>query len=795
MGDPFYALPPDLADDIDAYEGDVRRFLSGELPAPVFRAKRVPRGVYEQRENGTYMVRVRVAGGTLTSSQAERLAALSRQFGNGLLHVTTRQDVQLHDIAIGDTPAIMRRLMAVGLTSKGGGGNTVRNVTACPLAGICPSECFDVTPLAHAITEYLIPLVGSYNLPRKFKIAASGCAADCALAQVMDLGFLADVRDDQPGFRVFAGGGMGAHSRIADLLLDWVPVADAIRITEAVRRLFDQFGNRRNKHRARLRFVFEEMGLEAFRTHFQREMVRVAQEGVPRWQGRVAVNPDRSRAPAGPPGAQHRAGIRYLPHRQDGFAAVPLQLPLGFLPADDLARLGELASRFSGERGLRATPRQGLLMRSVETGDLAALAAELRQLSTDVLSSSPLERFVVCAGASTCRLGLCLARNAARACAEQLGRGAVTADTLAALEIHINGCPNACGQQPIGPLGFFGVAQRVDGRLLPAYRITLGGRCGAKGARLGIPVGQIPARALPDFVSELARDFQRGGGDGEGFGAYFDRMGQAHFAGLAERWGDVPRYVDRPEFYRDFGADEDFSLAGRGAGECGAGVFDLIHEDLRAAQKAEEAFAILLPAARALLITQGVDTQDPDGVFREFEKHFVDRGLVSEEFRGLLTRARGHAQGWQDALRGAEDAAGRLLERVTLLYSTLDANLQFHPPEEHEERVLAGDGPSSGDSRPAGVSGDGLPPPLPSASKAQGGEELDLCGVACPMNFVKAKLKLETMNVGEALAMILDDGEPIRNVPASFRAEGQAVEEAVDLGHGHWRVVVRKRRG
>jgi len=178
MNEPLYKLPHDLAADIDTYEQDVQRFEAGEIPIGVFKAKRVPRGVYEQRQDGTYMVRVRVAGGVFTNEQARELAGLSTEFGNGLLHVTTRQDVQLHGIAITDTPAIMRRLLAVGLTTKGGGGNTVRNITACPYAGICPHECFDVTPSSLAVTEYLIPLVGSYNLPRKYKIAFSGCAAD-----------------------------------------------------------------------------------------------------------------------------------------------------------------------------------------------------------------------------------------------------------------------------------------------------------------------------------------------------------------------------------------------------------------------------------------------------------------------------------------------------------------------------------------------------------------------------------------------------------------------------------------
>ena len=183
MGEPPYELEADLAADIDTYESDVRGFLSGGMPAAVLKAKRVPRGIYEQRQDGTYMVRVRVTAGVLRCEQVQMLSELSREFGDGVLHITTRQDVQFHDISIQHTPEIMRRLLRVGLTTKGGGGNTVRTITTCPYAGICPQECFDPSGFAHAVTDYLIRLVGSYNLPRKYKIAFSGCRADCG-AQV-----------------------------------------------------------------------------------------------------------------------------------------------------------------------------------------------------------------------------------------------------------------------------------------------------------------------------------------------------------------------------------------------------------------------------------------------------------------------------------------------------------------------------------------------------------------------------------------------------------------------------------
>jgi len=457
-----------------------------------------------------------------------------------------------------------------------------------------------------------------------------------------------------------------------------------------------------------------------------------------------------------------------------------VHLPLGFIPADDFARIGDVVSRFSGEKGLRTTRMQNLLIRFVARESIGELAEALGKLRTDVLSPVPLERFVSCAGASTCRLGLCMARGAALACAAALSDPAISRETLNDVEIRANGCPNACGHQPIGQIGFSGAAQRTGDRLIPCYRVTLGGRCNQEGARLGTAVGQVPAHALPDCLGELVKNFQSGRREQESFPSYFDRMGNKHFEQIVNRHTDVPAYDTHPEFYRDFDVEEDFSLAGRGAGECGAGVFEVIQEDLTAARKAEEPFDVVLHTTRALLITRGVDARDPGTVLPEFEKHFIDTELVAGEFRSLLSRARGYSEGWQQAFDGHENAVGQLLDRVELLYSTLDASLEFHPPEtadapapEADTSAAAANQTTAGDTVTA---------------------EIDLRGVACPMNFVKAKLRLEDMNTGDTLAIVLDDGEPVQNVPASFRGEGQEIEEIEDLGEGHWRVIVRKQK-
>lgn len=782
-------LPPGLSRDIDVYEREVGDFLSGKLPAAVLKAKRVPRGVYEQRRDGSYMVRVRVSGGLLAGSQMLELAALGREYGNGMLHVTTRQDVQLHDVAIKDTPAVMRRLLDAGLTSRGGGGNTVRNVTACPYAGICPAERFDVTPCANAVTEYLIGLVGAYNLPRKYKIAFSGCGADCALAKVSDLGFVAEMRDGKPGFRVMAGGGMGAHSRVADELLSWTPATEIVRVSETVRRLFDRYGNRADRHRARLRFVFERMGLAGFRREFEQELPSVVEDGVPQWEFKTSPpdpgDPPDPEAEPVPPSEIIIKNVRVIPQRQNDFVAVPLHLPLGFLSSGDFQRIGELASRFSAEAGVRATRTQDLMLRFVKRGELAELAAGLRKLSTDVLSADPLNRFVACAGAATCRLGICLARDAARACAGALAQSGLDPAVLDMVNVHINGCTNACGQQPVAALGLFGAARRVGGRLVPTYGVTVGGRCGNRGARFGQPVGKVPARSAPACVRDLMADFQSGRTADESFDEYVDRTGIGHFEEIVTRHVRVPAFEEQPEFYHDLGSDELFSLAGRGAGECGAGVFEVVRNDLAEAAGAAAPFDILLPTARALLITRGIDARNPDAVLREFERHFIDSGLVTENFRTLLVRGRAYALGWDTAFNGCENEVSALRDRVDLLFHCMDANLEFKLPESADTPSVA---PGA-----AGKSMQAEPKWSVTQRDAEAEpEELDLRGVACPMNFVKAKLKLETMSVGQALAIVLDDGEPIQNVPASFKNEGQAIESMTDLENGRWRVIVRK---
>lgn len=529
-----FRLPDGLAADIEQYAQCVASFGRSALTADELKPQRVPRGIYEQRGDGAFMLRVRLPGGLLPAAQARAVAGAAARRGSGTLHFTTRQNVQFHDVPIAETPAILRELLPAGLTSKGGGGDTSRNVAACPYAGVCPAEQFDVTPCVLAVTEHLVGLPGGADLPRKYKVSFSGCRADCALAGVNDLGFIAQVRAGVPGFSVYAGGGLGAVSRLGDRLEEWAPAADVVRIAETVRQLFHRLGDRQNRQRARLRFAVEKMGADAFRARYRETLPQVSADGAPLCE----PPPVPAAVSAAPPADHHRlladvAGLTVLRQRQAGLVTVPVPLPFGQIRWPQLAALAGLAERFSSEQALRATQGQNLLLRSVREEALPTLRAELeRAFGADMTRRASRQAFTSCTGAATCRIGLCRSPDAAAACATAVAEAGLDLDALGVADLRFSGCPNACGQHPVGTLGFSGAMRTTGEGIVPAYRVLLGARRGEGCTRLGTAVGVVTAAALPACLIALLRDFASGRQPAETLADYFDRRGAAHFQAL-----------------------------------------------------------------------------------------------------------------------------------------------------------------------------------------------------------------------------------------------------------------------
>ena len=637
-----YQPPETIGRDVEQLRSMTEQFRAGEISASRYQAFRVPQGVYEQRESGTYMLRARLASGILTPAQMRVAAEVAEGWGNGTLHLTSRQDLQVHGVPVEGIAEAVARLTGAGLATKGGGGNTVRNIAGCYQAGACPDEVFDITPDVIALTEGLLPDPLSFQLPRKYKIACSGCAGDCAGAQVNDLGFVAKTQDGVAGFAVYVGGGMGADSRVGRLLEPFVPVGEALRVAESIKHVFDQHGNRRNRNRARLRFLVDDLGLEKFRELYQTQKAKLAADS-----GRTVT----------------------APVSQEGFEAVEVAPRLGVIEAGTLRELADVVERF-GEGVLRATPWQTAVLRRVPSRDVAALVTELERLGVAADEPRLLRHMVSCAGASTCRLGICRSRGVVTAIREALvASGLDLSGAAGALTLHVSGCPNSCGRHPVASIGLYGAARRVNGRLAPYYIVQLGGRVDASGAVLASGTTAVPARRVPGFVVEFVRAFAAAGVTYEEFLAGGGRAVCSELAGK-----QAPGAELEEEFYQDWEGGEAFSLAGRGQAECGAGVFDLIDIDLAASEAALQGgrlFASVAASARALLVTRGEEADSDADALARFYRVFVKEKLVSDEAASLIERA-SRVAGTEEPEAGFEATAaeaGGLLASVRGLYA------------------------------------------------------------------------------------------------------------------------------
>jgi len=766
--EPILRVGEKVKKDTLAYRGEVEKFLRGEISPIAFRVYRVPMGVYEQRAAGKYMVRIRIGAGLVLPYQLERIAQLSKTYGNKVVHVTTRQDNQIHDVDLEHTPDILENLLEVGLSPRGGGGNTVRNVTACPRAGVCPREEFDVAPYAVATAEYLLQFGSSYNLPRKYKIAFSGCADDCAFASVADLGFFAKRKGDVKGFSVYAAGGLGSNPAVAVKIEDFVADSEFLEVAEAVKRVFDKHGDRSNKHKARLRYVLARLGAQEFLRLYRSERQVLSKEGL---EGDIPKPRDIA-CGFEPPCAEANAEDSWvpsgnvLPEKTQGRFTIRVALRLGDIPADDLVAVGRIAEEF-GQGLVRTTQQQDLLITGVPRTNVDKVCAALKKLSVDV-NGGESPKVVACAGAAaTCKLGLCLSRGLAAAISEKLDKANVrSADTT----IGISGCPNSCGHHHIAVLGFQGRAKRVNGKLMPCYDVLVGGRTVERDARLAEKIGTVPAKKIPEMLVELLT-----GGPVE----------RGRLEQLVQEYGEFVSVSFPDDYYYGYGSDEPFSLAGRGPGECGVGVMDVIKVDINEAKETIKAakntsddskrsdclYKAIVAATRALLIVFGLEPKNDREIFAAFSKHLIEPGWVKPQTEQLLN----DVMDWQASNRSSTadllPQAEELADRVEELFLSLDANLKFRvEPAVRKAEAAAGEAETEASKR-----------------------VVDLRGVECPLNFVKAKLELEKVDIGQVLEVLLDEGEPVRNVPASFTQQGQEVVEVENKGD-HFSVKIRRKK-
>ena len=569
--------------EIERFRSTINEFLAGNLTDDQFRVLRLRFGCYGQRQPGVQMIRTKIPGGKLTATQLDSLAAVSDEYAAGKGHFTTRQNLQYHFVPLARVPDLMLQLHDAGLTTREACFNTVRNVTASPYAGLARDEVFDVIPYVQKVAYTFLRKRLTDAMPRKFKIAFDGGGAkDRALCGIHDFGIRAMIRDGKRGFHVVIAGGLGPLPTEAQVLDEFLPEERLVNRIEAVLRVFNQYGNRQNKNKARLKFVLRERGIAWLREAIDKEYADILANGgiepaefVPEGFGGYESNPQPlgngsllpvvNRSSSGDPLYDRWLMTNVEEQRQHGYAIVTALLEQGNLTSDQMRGLANIA-RLAGDGTLRVTIDQNVLIPFVQLANLPRVYAALDQLKLSGAGAHELEDVTTCPGAYSCNLALTKAMNLGAALSQTVRQ--YDDPELRKLSIKISGCPNSCGQHWISDLGFYGNARKIDGKEVPYYQMLLGGGEDETGVmRFGLAVQSIPARLAPVAVQRVLEHYLENRQEGENFRQYVLRHKVEFFR---QKIADLVKPADlSPEMYQDWGDDAAFSLK-LGRGECAA---------------------------------------------------------------------------------------------------------------------------------------------------------------------------------------------------------------------------------
>jgi len=576
-----------VREEIETFRHRALAFLAGEITEDDFRPFRLKHGIYGQRQAGVQMVRCKVPGGLLTARQVEQLGWIADEFGGGKGHITTRQNVQYHFVPLERVPDLMHRLADVGLTNREACYNTVRNVTACPWSGLARDEVFDVRPYAQRVAYAFLRKDLTSNLPRKFKIAFDGCAGapsgpDCVQGAINDIGLRAVIRDGRRGFRMLIGGGLGPLPTEAQLLDEFVPEEHLIHRCEAVIRVFNRYGNRKNKNMARMKFVLRERGIEWMREQIDKEYADILAHGGIAWPEIVPEGFGGYQSSPQPLGAGDELPVlnthvhadsaydRWLStnlveQKQTGYVTALVRVDQGNLTGSQFRGLARLAAD-AGDGLVRVDVNQNLALAWLPLRRLPQVYAALQELGLAESGAQSIADVVTCPGAYSCNLGLTKTMNLGAALQDTVSR--YDDPQIQRLSIKASGCPNACGHHWIADIGFYGNARKIDGRELPYYQMLLGGGYDEQGImRFGLAVQSIPARLAPAAVERVLDHFLAWRQPDERFRQFVLRLRIETFRELTAEFAKPAELF--PEIYQDWGDDAAFSLQ-LGRGECAA---------------------------------------------------------------------------------------------------------------------------------------------------------------------------------------------------------------------------------
>lgn len=634
--------------DIIELEQKIRAFREGTLNEEKFRSLRLARGVYGQRQQGVQMIRIKLPFGKVTGKQLLRIADISDEYSNGNLHLTTRQDVQIHYVSLDRTPELWAKLEQDDITLREACGNTVRNITASAVAGIDPKEPFDVSPYAQELFKYFLRKPFGQELGRKLKFAFSSNDEDTAYTFMHDLGFIPKVKivngKITRGFKVLVGGGLGAQPFLAKTAFEFLEEDQIVPFTEALIRVFDRHGERASRHKARIKYLVNKIGIE--------EVLRlVAEERLALGYSSFPINYDAV------PLKQNTSGTSFttfkvsdnkkyqdwifsnvFEQKQQGFYGVNIKVLLGNLSSQTARELVSLVNTYAAD-DIRVTVNQGLLLKFVSKEALPALFKALDKLGLADPGFDSVGDITACPGTDTCNLGISsstgIAKELERVVKEEFPELLFNND----IKIKISGCMNSCGQHSLAQIGFHGSSFKNGTAVVPALQLVLGGGIVGNGeGRISDKIIKVPSKRGPAVLRTLLVDFEKNAVEGEYFNNYYDKQGKDYFYQLLKPHADNSTLL--PEEYLDWGHTEEFKTE-IGVGECAGVMIDLVatlifeaeekldwaknsfNENLFA-DSIYHSYATIISGAKALLLGKSLKTNTQNDIINDFDKHFVD---------------------------------------------------------------------------------------------------------------------------------------------------------------------------
>lgn len=824
----MYRIPSTLNGDLDYTQSLIDQFKAGEIQAGQLKSNRVPMGIYEQRKNQHYMLRLRCAGGLVTPKQLAKIAFVGHQLSTSHLHVTTRQEIQIHNVDIEDAIPALKKLEKVGISSAGGGGNTVRNMMVDDRSGLTADEEFDVYPYVEELTSRLIAEKDSFTMPRKYKVAIDTSVATANYSYIADLGLQARIKDGQRGFRVLIAGSAASNAHTGWEVFDFLPEKDLYRAAKALKNWFHKYGNRRNRHKARMRYVFYKYGTEEAKRLYLEEFEELKKDGSIDFE--APALPLEHHKPNFPPlkaPTDFETWKRRYAHKQTNAEGLKENLWYAYIPlrhgnnsTDFFAEVAEYLGNY-GNDVIRFTKKEQIQVRNIPEEYLTNIYAFFKKLGVYQIDYPVVvTNLTCCTGADTCRLGICLPKGAIDGIAKQLLNSNLNLDAIPDFELRMNGCTNICALATWGDLGFSGRVGRVGDDPYPAYTIWLP----VKGKHeIDLQQGYIAAKKIPAFVEDYLRDVIAEQANYADYYDYVAKRGVNIVKELIAKYKEVAPYSEEPDTFFDFGDDEKFSLIKYGKAECSAGLFDIIEIDqdtIREKRKEVELLMGNIPQGvptdlqsdgkqatskiekllhdivfsenRMLLVTRGLDPRTDEDVYNGFEKEFIAAGIIPQKFKVLTDKARNN-----ESLIEQKPLIDELADLLNDLYQNMDDSLQFKLPAEKTPVEQVAKEKNAEEKAPAEQVSEEKAP----AEKASAAEETetivpdvkkDFRGVMCPMNFVKTKIALTPMQSGQILEILLDDGAPIENVPGSVKNEGHTILSTEKV-ENYWKVLIKKK--